>query len=110
MISPLVSAGSAQLSWVTVEETTLKARRPGSLGTGWGRGGAGRVLSTADKRAEFWARPGLGRLASGWPGMDVVRPHLPGGCDRTPGSCRGPRPAPHRRTPSSRSHNMGTGW
>lgn len=34
MISPLVSAGSAQLSWVTVEDTTLKAKRPGSLGTG----------------------------------------------------------------------------
>lgn len=29
---PLVSAGSAQLSWVTVGLMTLKARRPGSPG------------------------------------------------------------------------------
>lgn len=61
MISPLVSEGSAQLSWVTVEETTLKARRPGSLGTGGEEGeGAGRELSVAEEGRD------LGGRGQGW--------------------------------------------
>lgn len=80
----------------------------------WGLGGCRKSAVSGRERAEFWEagggarRTGLAAAADAW--MVTARPHLLGGCGRTPGSCRDPRPAPRRRTPSSRSRNTGTGW